>query len=79
MDKNHPPNGGIQAACKIVDDSVPHSLEYTKLYLLPEVKNENVPNYPFSYQFFAQCLSNGMHREDHLTLDNSDLPKTYGI
>ena len=41
--------------------------------------NESVPNFPFSFEFFAQCFSNGYNRKDHQTLDNSDKPKLFAI
>lgn len=42
LDKNHPPNGGIEAATDIIDSNMPAGVEYQKLYLHPEVKNAKV-------------------------------------
>lgn len=57
MDKNHPPNGGIESATKIIDDnmSLPGTkgVKYKKLFLCPEITKPCVDNYPFSFEFFA--------------------------
>jgi hypothetical protein len=79
LDKNHPPNSGIESAVKIIDEKMPQGVEYSKVYLVPEILQGQVNNYPFSYQFFAQAFSNGFNRKDHPTLDNSDLPKLFAI
>ena len=58
---------------------MPKGVQFLKLYLIPSIKNEKVANYPFSYEFVAQCMHNGMKREKHETLDNSDVEKMIGI
>lgn len=65
LDKNHPPNGGIESVTKMIDDLMPQSVEYTKLYLVPEIKNPQLNNFPFSFQFLYQVLFNAYHRKDH--------------
>jgi len=41
LDKNHPANGGIESATKLIDQSVAKGIEYSKLYLIPEISNQN--------------------------------------
>jgi len=53
MDKNHPPNGGIEAVTNLVDENMPKNIEYTKLYLVPKITKPLVENYPFSYEFLG--------------------------
>ena len=53
LDKNYPPNGGILSATQIIDQCVDWDIPYCKLYLVPEIKNDNIPNLPFSYEFIA--------------------------
>lgn len=36
-------------------------------------------DYHFSYQYMAQVLANAAKREDHETLDNSDIPKVFNV
>ena len=79
LDKNHPPGDGINSATSFIDEFMPKHIEYTKLYLLPEIKNENIPGLPFSAEFYAQVFSNGLNRQDHETLDNSNIPLAFAI
>ena len=58
---------------------MPANIEYTKIYLVPEIMNVNIPGLPFSKEFYAQVLSNAYNRKDHQTLDNTDMPKNFSI
>ena len=58
---------------------MPHGIRYSKLYLVPQIENELIEGFPFSYELLGQSLYNGFHRESHGTLDNSDVPKLFGI
>mmetsp|Transcript_18974 Transcript_18974/g.32415 ORF Transcript_18974/g.32415 Transcript_18974/m.32415 type:complete len:316 (-) Transcript_18974:662-1609(-) len=80
FDKNHPIQGGLDNAIDTIDSNMPPNVPYQKTYLSPLCRGKLVPpNYPFSYTFLAQCLHNGANRSEHETLDNSDLPKLFGI
>jgi hypothetical protein len=70
LDKNHPINGGIENAVKLIDENMPSGVLFCKVYLIPEIKNDTIKGYPFSYQFLTHCLFSGLHRENHATLDN---------
>jgi len=78
LDKNHPING-IAAATNIIDQKMPSGLKYTKLYLIPEIENDLIPDYPFSFEMVGQCLLNGLNRKDHNTLNNSNVPLLFAI
>ena len=58
---------------------MPKNIEYQKVYFKPEISAKIAEEYPFSYNFIAQCLFNGTHRSNHETLDNSDVPKLFAI
>jgi hypothetical protein len=58
---------------------MPNDILYTKLYLIPKIKNKYIRPYPFSYEFAMQCLQYGCQSEECGTLDNSNLPKLFGI
>jgi len=79
LDKNHPPEGGIKAAVAMIDRYMSDHIPYCKLHLIPQIENDKIPKYPFSYEFVAQSMYNGLQRNDHPTLDNKDLPKLFGI
>lgn len=38
-----------------------------------------IPNFPFSYELMAQSFYNASKRDDHETIDNSDIPKVFAI
>jgi hypothetical protein len=46
---------------------------------VPKITSPTIKGLPFSYEFVSQCLFNGLHRENHGTLDNSDLPKLFAV
>ena len=79
LDKNHPANGGIEAAAKLIDLAVAPGTEYCKIHLVPEMKNELIKSFPFSYEFLGQCLYSGKQRKDHPTLNNANIPHLYSI
>jgi hypothetical protein len=54
-------------------------VEYSKVYLIPTITNKLIEDYPFSYAFFAQVFYNSVNRKKHQTLDNSDIPKNFGV
>jgi len=58
---------------------MPSGVKYTKLHLIPQVENELIDGFPFSYELVGQSLYNGFHRKEHGTLDNSDVPKLFAI
>ena len=64
---------------KFIDENMPSGVEYSKLYLIPEITKQKLPYYPFSYQFVAQCVHNSLNRTEHETLDNSDVPKAVAV
>ena len=78
LDKNHPKHG-IADATRLIDQNMPGGIEYTKLYMIPKIENDLIPDFPFSFEMVGQCLLNGLNRKDHSTLDNSDVPKMFGI
>ena len=41
LDKNHPANGGVESATKLIDQSVTKGIDYSKLYLIPEMSDDN--------------------------------------
>lgn len=79
LDKNHPPNGGIQGVTQLIDNEIPKGIQYQTLYMIPTRKNETILDFPFSYEFVAQNLHNGLNRDKHDTLDNSNIPKLFAI
>ena len=79
LDKNHPPNGGIENVTSLIDEQMPTGVEYAKVYLVPLIQQATVPGYPLSYECIGQCLYNGSKRENHETLDNTDVPKLFAI
>ena len=79
LDKNHPPNGGIENATSQIDEQMPAGVEYTKVYLIPSIKQPQVQDFPLSYECIGQCLYNGSKRDNHETLDNKDVPKLFAI
>jgi hypothetical protein len=58
---------------------MPANVKYSKVYLRPTIEGELIKDYPFSYTFLAHVLTNAVNRKNHPTLDNSDLPKAFGI
>ena len=79
LDKNHPPNGGIENATNLIDEQMPAGVDYVKVYLVPQIQQATVPGYPLSYECIGQCLYNGTKRENHETLDNKDVPGLFAI
>ena len=64
----------------LIDSNVPNNLQCYKLYLIPNITNEKIKNYPFSYEFIGQCLYNGVSESFNNTNPNkSDLRKLFGV
>lgn len=78
VDKNHPPNG-IKNTARQIQENLREGTQLTTLYLIPEGKEDTLPNYPFSANFFLQCFLRCKRREVHETLDNSDMTKLSSI
>jgi hypothetical protein len=78
MDKNHPANA-IENVLRVIQPIMPKSVEYSFVYLVPEITNQSVDQFPFSYEFFGQCFCNGQNRKDHATLSNENVPKLFAI
>lgn len=79
LDKNHPPNGGIANTVAVIDQFMPKGIQYTKLHLIPERKKPLIKDFPFSYELMAQSFYNATKRDEHETIDNSDIPKVFAI
>ena len=58
---------------------MPKGILFTKLYLVSEIEADKIENFPFSFQYMAQAMSNGMLREDHETISNKDPSKLLSI
>ncbi len=42
----------------MIDEHMFFGIPYSKLYLVPELKNEKVEEFPFSYEFVASSVIN---------------------
>ena len=57
---------------------MPATIEYCKLHLVPQITKKKMAKFPFSYEFFAQCMHNFVTREEHFLRDeNLDLPSLF--
>ena len=44
----------------MIDYNIPWKIPYCKLHIIPNIINEKIPGYPFSYEFIGQTLYNTM-------------------
>ena len=58
---------------------MPSNVVYTKVFLIPKIEKPKMKDLPFSYEYMAQVFANALRRDDHETLDNSDIPKVFNI
>jgi len=79
LDKNHHPKDGIKAVVEAIDQKMPKRVLYTKVFLLPRIEKPQMEGYHFSFEYMAQVFANACQRDDHETLDNTDLPKVFGV
>ena len=63
----------------MIEKNLPTGVKYSKIYLVPQITNETIENYPFSYEFLGQVLYAGSNRKDHATLTNENVPKLFCI
>lgn len=47
--------------------------------MLPRIEKPQIEGYHFSFEYMAQVFANACQRDDHETLDNTDLPKVFGV
>lgn len=79
LDKNHPATG-LPPVLDNIDKYMPRNVAHLKIYMAPEESNQlRIPNYPYSQAFMAQVLANASLRENHPTLDNSNLANSFAV
>ena len=49
----------------MIDKHMDWDIPYSKVYLVPEIKNEKMPGFPFSYEFVAQTLYHSLKKSDY--------------
>lgn len=79
FDKNHHPVNGIQGVVKTIHKFMPKGVLFSKVFLIPKIEQDKIESLPFSYQFAAQSISNGLLRDDHETVSNADPSKVLSI
>ena len=75
VDKNHPPNGGIEKAIKLLKDNVKKGIDLKVIAIAPKCVNPlkiNHNEFPFSLNFLITCLKRSCDRKDHDTLQGDD-------
>ena len=79
LDKNHHPKDGVKPVVQAIDKYMPSNVVYTKVFLIPKIEKPKMKDLPFSYEYMAQVFANALRRDDHETLDNSDIPKVFNV
>ena len=79
LDKNHHPKDGVKGVVDSIEKYMPPRVQYTKAFMLPAITKKAMKELHFSYEYMAQVFANAIKRDDHETLNNSDIPKVFNI
>ena len=53
MDNKYSPNVSVQYVPLIIAQYIPWDVKYYTSYIIPEIQNVKLKDYPFSYEFIA--------------------------
>ena len=51
IDKKHSVDSGVLVISNLIDQNIKWGVPYCKMHLVPEIQNEQMEGYPFSYEF----------------------------